>query len=121
MNQTSIEWTDATWNPVRGCSRVSEGCRNASRSPNVERPLFTEIVGPPHEDALKGRYVAAICPRCGGWTMMHGDPLGSAGKEWMMREYAHDQLIVYWRNPVSLGLACPQSERRNSERTCGDG
>lgn len=25
---TSIEWTDVTWNPVRGCSRVSEGCRN---------------------------------------------------------------------------------------------
>jgi protein gp37 len=26
--RTGIEWTDATWNPVRGCSRVSEGCRN---------------------------------------------------------------------------------------------
>jgi protein gp37 len=25
---TSIEWTDATWNPVRGCSRVSDGCMN---------------------------------------------------------------------------------------------
>jgi protein gp37 len=25
---SSIEWCDATWNPVRGCSRVSEGCRN---------------------------------------------------------------------------------------------
>jgi protein gp37 len=25
---TSIEWTDVTWNPVRGCSRISEGCRN---------------------------------------------------------------------------------------------
>jgi protein gp37 len=23
-----IAWTDATWNPTRGCSRVSEGCRN---------------------------------------------------------------------------------------------
>jgi protein gp37 len=29
MSQSSnIEWTDTTWNPVRGCSRVSEGCRN---------------------------------------------------------------------------------------------
>jgi protein gp37 len=25
---TKIEWTDETWNPTRGCSRVSEGCRN---------------------------------------------------------------------------------------------
>lgn len=25
---TKIEWTDESWNPVRGCSRVSEGCRN---------------------------------------------------------------------------------------------
>jgi len=26
--ETGIQWTDATWNPIRGCSRVSEGCRH---------------------------------------------------------------------------------------------
>ncbi len=25
-DKTSIEWTDATWNPVTGCSKVSPGC-----------------------------------------------------------------------------------------------
>lgn len=25
---TKIAWTDATWNPATGCSRVSDGCRN---------------------------------------------------------------------------------------------
>lgn len=27
MNKTIISWTKATWNPVHGCSKVSEGCR----------------------------------------------------------------------------------------------
>lgn len=26
-DQSAIHWTDATWNPLVGCSRVSEGCR----------------------------------------------------------------------------------------------
>ena len=26
-NNSSIEWTDATWNPVTGCSKVSPGCK----------------------------------------------------------------------------------------------
>ncbi len=28
MADTSIEWTDATWNPVAGCSIISAGCTN---------------------------------------------------------------------------------------------
>lgn len=27
-SKTGISWTDTTWNCIRGCSRVSEGCRN---------------------------------------------------------------------------------------------
>jgi len=28
MNKTKIEWATAVWNPVTGCTKVSEGCRN---------------------------------------------------------------------------------------------
>ncbi|MBD0864852.1 MAG: DUF5131 family protein, partial [Rhodobacteraceae bacterium] len=33
---TRIEWTDATWNPVTGCTRVGPGCDRLkpSGSPN---------------------------------------------------------------------------------------
>lgn len=27
-DQTGIEWTDATWNPVTGCTKISSGCKN---------------------------------------------------------------------------------------------
>jgi len=26
--RSDIEWTESTWNPVTGCSRISPGCRN---------------------------------------------------------------------------------------------
>lgn len=25
---SKIEWTDTTWNPVTGCSKVSQGCKH---------------------------------------------------------------------------------------------
>src|SRR5437764_9611348 len=28
MAESSIEWTDATWNPVAGCTVISPGCTN---------------------------------------------------------------------------------------------
>jgi protein gp37 len=28
VNKTSIEWTDASWNPSTGCDKVSAGCKN---------------------------------------------------------------------------------------------
>lgn len=46
MNNTSIQWTDTTWNPVRGCSRVSEGCRNCYAEKMAAR--FSDV-GMPYE------------------------------------------------------------------------
>lgn len=31
-DQSGIEWTDATWNPVTGCNQVSPGCKNCYAS-----------------------------------------------------------------------------------------
>lgn len=28
MSQSKIEWTESTWNPVTGCTKVSSGCKN---------------------------------------------------------------------------------------------
>ncbi|MDE2020254.1 MAG: phage Gp37/Gp68 family protein [Patescibacteria group bacterium] len=46
-NKTGIEWTDATWNPVTGCSKVSQGCKNCYAEALFHRPYpgrkFTDV------------------------------------------------------------------------------
>ncbi len=46
-NNSKIEWTDATWNPVRGCTKVSPGCANCYAETFAER--FRGISGHPFE------------------------------------------------------------------------
>jgi protein gp37 len=36
-DRSSIEWTDATWNPVTGCTKVSAGCDNCYAETFAER------------------------------------------------------------------------------------
>lgn len=37
MSKTKIEWTDRTWNPVTGCTKVSQGCKNCYAERMYER------------------------------------------------------------------------------------
>lgn len=36
-DKSKIEWTDATWNPVTGCSKISAGCKNCYAETFAER------------------------------------------------------------------------------------
>ena len=44
---TSIEWTDATWNPVTGCTKISAGCDNCYAARFSER--FRGVANHPFE------------------------------------------------------------------------
>ena len=52
---SSIEWTDATWNPIRGCSKVSPGCMHCYAETFAER--FRGVRGHPFEQGFDLRLV----------------------------------------------------------------
>jgi len=56
MSETSkIEWTDATWNPVRGCTKISPGCVHCYAETFAER--FRGVPGHPFEFGFDLRLV----------------------------------------------------------------
>lgn len=71
MSVTSIEWTDRTWNPVRGCSRVSEGCRHCYAERVAARFSGGRETAGVDED---GPFVGREGPFVGFAEMHHGEP-----------------------------------------------
>lgn len=54
-SSSKIEWTDATWNPVRGCTKVSPGCTHCYAETFAER--FRGVPGHPFEQGFDLRLV----------------------------------------------------------------
>jgi len=62
MGTTKIEWADAVWNPVTGCTKVSAGCANcyaermAKRFPQIHgldfMPAYPDYIGPTDADPV---------------------------------------------------------------------
>jgi protein gp37 len=52
---SKIEWTDATWNPVRGCTKISPGCKHCYAETFAER--FRGVAGHPYEQGFDPRLV----------------------------------------------------------------
>ena len=53
--ESSIEWTDATWNPVRGCTKISPGCKHCYAETFAER--FRGVKGHPYEQGFDPRLI----------------------------------------------------------------
>src|SRR5213593_4314197 len=47
---SKIEWTDTTWNPLRGCTKVSPGCKHCYAQTFAER--FRGVPGNPYEQGF---------------------------------------------------------------------
>jgi protein gp37 len=55
MAATKIEWTDVTWNPIRGCTKISPGCKHCYAERFAER--FRGVPGHPFEQGFDLRLV----------------------------------------------------------------
>ena len=67
MSETSkIEWTDATWNPVRGCTKISQGCKHCYALTFAER--WRGIPGHPYEQGFDLRLVPEKLSEPLKWT-----------------------------------------------------
>jgi len=77
---TKIEWTDETWNPVTGCTKVSEGCDHCyiARTPPF-RMEGRKFVAHCHACAGRGIIDAAqpACPDCNGTGEIAGQTVGA--------------------------------------------
>jgi protein gp37 len=54
-DNSTIEWTDATWNPVRGCTKISPGCAHCYAETFAER--FRGVPGHAYEQGFDLRVV----------------------------------------------------------------
>jgi len=54
-DNSTIEWTNATWNPVRGCTKVSPGCKHCYAERTAER--FRGVKGNAYEQGFDLRLV----------------------------------------------------------------
>lgn len=49
-DNSAIEWTDATWNPVTGCTKITRGCDNCYAARFAER--WRGVPGHPYEQGF---------------------------------------------------------------------
>lgn len=63
---SKIEWTDATWNPLRGCTKISPGCKHCYAETFAER--FRGVPGHPYQQGFDLRLIPEKLSEPFGWS-----------------------------------------------------
>lgn len=101
MGDTNIEWTDKTWNPQRGCSRVSPGCVNCYAERQAARFAAPGIgvLGEPGKIPSERPAAYPAGPFFGFVTRVNGHPAWT-GKVELVEKHLGDPL--HWKTPCRV-------------------
>lgn len=102
-DRSSIEWTDATWNPVLGCTKVSAGCKNCYAQTFSER--FRGVPNHPFEQGFDLRLVPSAMDKPKRWKKSRNIFVNS------MSDVFHERIpLDYIRNIFRVMEECPQHQ-----------
>src|SRR5579872_5558283 len=97
MGKTTIEWTDASWNPVTGCKEISPGCANCYAA----RLAATRLKNHPDYKGL------AINQNLSGQDLLH-----QSTQRWTGEVRLHPDRLeepLHWRKPRKI-FVCDMSD-----------
>ncbi len=99
-DKSGIAWTDATWNPIIGCSKVSPGCLNCYAERMAARLAKMEIAkmvkdGLDAVEMLKKKGYASVINQYGEWI---GNCCHAGDSAIVLKESALE-IPLHWRNP----------------------
>ncbi|MFN3253824.1 DUF5131 family protein [Roseibium album] len=67
-DNSTIEWIDATWNPITGCTLVSKGCDNCYAAElAASRLMNTPESRAPRQSTFTGRSPSNVNITCNPW------------------------------------------------------
>ena len=93
--KSEIEWTDATWNPVRGCIKISPGCAICYAKIFAER--FRGVPGHPYEFGFDPRLVPHKLTDPLTWSTtktIFVNSMSDLFQEYVSDEYVHQVVRV---------------------------
>ncbi len=112
-DRSAIEWTDATWNPVRGCTKVSPGCAHCYAETFAER--FRGVPGHPYEQGFDLRLVPGKLTEPLRWRqprMVFVNSMSDLFHEGVPDEFIETVVrVMQWANWHTYQVLTKRSER----------